>query len=325
MINPVHLRTLTVVLRTGSFAVAARTLGYTPSAVSQQMAALERAVRLPLFEREARSVRPTPAAAFLTGRAHEVLAVLDALHEDVRGLSGGTQGTVRLGSFPTASQHLLPAALVVLAATHPEVTVHLDEGEPGELAPRVGDGDLDLALVYGYSSVPVRQPASVTSTALLREDLVLLVPTARPGEARAAGPAEGAHRPATASLRDLRDEVWVATRAGTGGATCLERMCASVGFEPDVAYRSNDYDVVHALVRAGLGIALVPRLALVRCPGVTEVGLADVVVHRQVGIVTRSDTSNPALDGVVQALSRSALALHDPAEGLLAESVATSG
>ncbi len=118
MLNPLHLRTLTTVLQTGSFAVAARRLGYTPSAVSQQIAALERAVRLPLFEREARIIRPTPAATFLATRGQEVLAALGALQDDVRGLADGAIGTIRLGSFPTASQHLLPAALAALAVSH---------------------------------------------------------------------------------------------------------------------------------------------------------------------------------------------------------------
>ena len=108
MLEPLHLRTLSTVLQTGSFAAAARRLGYTPSAVSQQIAALERAIRLPLFEREARSIRPTPAAAFLSTRGQEVLATLGALQDDLRGLADGSIGTVRLGSFPTAGEHLLP-------------------------------------------------------------------------------------------------------------------------------------------------------------------------------------------------------------------------
>ena len=124
-------------LQTGSFAVAARQLGYTPSAVSQQIAALERAVRLPLFERDARSVRPTPAATFLAARGQEVLAALGVLQDDLRALAEGVLGTVRLGSFPTASRHLLPGALAALAGSRPAVEVVLDEGEPDELAPRV--------------------------------------------------------------------------------------------------------------------------------------------------------------------------------------------
>src|SRR3981189_3516002 len=105
MLNPVHLRTLTMVIRTGSFADAARRLGYTGSAVSQQIAALERAVKMPLFERDAHSVRPTPAGEFLAERAREALAALGSLEDDIRGMSQGSIGRLPLGAFPPPHAH----------------------------------------------------------------------------------------------------------------------------------------------------------------------------------------------------------------------------
>jgi DNA-binding transcriptional LysR family regulator len=317
MLNPLHLRTLTTVLQTGSFAVAARRLGYTPSAISQQIAALERAVRLPLFEREARSIRPTPAAAFLATRGQEVLATLGALQDDLRGLADGTTGTVRLGSSPTASEHLLPSALAALAVSHPSVEVLLDEGEPDELAPRVQDGDLDVALVYRYTRVPVRQLRALAVAPLLREDLVLMLPSGHPlaeaGEVR---------------LGELADAVWVTTRPGSVGAACLQRICAEAGFEPRVSYRSNDYDVIRGLVRSGLGVALMPVLGHVADPGVVTSRLAGVSVHRHVGVLARPAIRNPAVEGVVAALTAAAGALHDSERGLLheaAEPLTTTG
>jgi DNA-binding transcriptional LysR family regulator len=314
MLNPLHLRTLTVVLHTGSFAVAARQLGYTPSAVSQQIAALERAARMPLFERDARSVRPTPAASFLAGRGQEVLATLAALQDDVQALAGGTAGTVRLGSFPTASAHLLPAALATLTRTVPGVAVYLDEGEPQELAPQVHDGDLDVALVYAYTRVPTRRPTNLMATPLLREDVLLLLPAGHQWPQQ-----ESDSSPATVSLADLRDATWVATRKGTDGATCLERICAEAGFQPQVAFRSNDYAVIRGLVRSGLGIALVPRLGCAPTPGVVTAGLADVVVQRHVEVLSRSEVHNPAVSGVVRALVQVVASLHAPEDGLYAE------
>jgi DNA-binding transcriptional LysR family regulator len=308
VLNPLHLRTLTAVLQTGSFAVAARRLGYTPSAVSQQIAALERAAGLPLFEREAHGVRPTPAAAWLRGRGQEVLAALGSLQDDLRGLADGGTGTVRLGSFPTASEHLLPPALAALAAGSPSVEVLLDEGEPGELVPRVHDGDLDVALVYRYTRVPVRRPRALTVTPLLREDLVLLLPPGHPqggaGEVR---------------LGDLADALWIAPRQGTAGATCLQRVCAEAGFEPRVGYRSNDYDVVRGFVRSGLGVALVPVLGAVADPGVATARLAGLEVHRHVGVLTRPGLGNPAVAGVVAALTAAAADRHDPGRGVCRE------
>jgi DNA-binding transcriptional LysR family regulator len=308
MLDPLHLRTLTTVLQTGSFAAAARRLGYTPSAVSQQVAALERAARLPLFEREARSIRPTPAAAFLSARGHDVLAALGVLQDDLRGLADGAIGTVRLGSFPTASEHLLPSALAALAVSHPSVEILLDEGEPDELTPRVHDGDLDVALVYRYTRVPIPRPRALEVTPLLREELVLILPSGHPlGEAT------------EVRLSDLEDAVWVTTRRGSVGATCLQRICAEAGFEPRVSYRSNDYDVIRGFVRCGLGVALVPALGRVADPGVVTRRLAGVTVYRHVEVLARPAIRNPAVEGVVAALAAVAGALHDPERGLLHE------
>jgi DNA-binding transcriptional LysR family regulator len=300
MLNPLHLRTLTSVLRTGSFALAARQLGYTPSAVSQQIAALERAVRLPLFEREARCIRPTPAAAFLAARGQEVLGALGTLEEDLRSLAEGTSGTVRLGSFPTASEHLVPAALASLAVSHPSVEVLLDEGEPVELAPGIHDGDLDVALVYRYTRVPVRYPCGLTVVPLLREDLVLLLPVGHPSAGSE-----------SVALDALEDAIWVTTREGTEGATSLRRMCADAGFAPKVSHRSNDYDVIRGFVRSGLGIALVPVMGHGEDPGVVTARVSGAPVHRHVGILTRTEVGNPAVSGVVAALRNAAAAIHD--------------
>jgi DNA-binding transcriptional LysR family regulator len=318
MLDPLHLRTLTAVLQTGSFAAAARRLGYTPSAVSQQVAALERAARLRLFEREARSIRPTPAAAFLSTRGQEVLATLGALQDDLRGLTDGAIGTVRLGSFPTASEHLLPSALAALALSHPSVEILLDEGEPDELTPRVHDGDLDLALVYRYTRVPVRRPRALTVTPLLREDLVLILPCGYPlAEA------------AELRLTELEDAVWVTTRLGSVGATCLQRMCAEAGFEPRVSHRSNDYDVIRGFVRSGLGVALLPALGHVADPGVVTSRLAGSTVYRHVEVIARPAIRNPAVEGVLAALAAAAAgAVHDSERGLLheaAEPLTTAG
>ena len=306
MLNPLHLRTLTSVLRTGSFALAARQLGYTPSAVSQQIAALERAVRLPLFEREARSIRPTPAATFLAARGQEVLGALGTLEADLRSLAEGTSGTVRLGSFATASEHLVPAALASLAISHPSVEVLLDEGEPVELAPGIHDGDLDVALVYRYTRVPVRHPCGLTVVPLLREDLVLLLPVGHPSAGSE-----------PVALEDLEDAIWVTTREGTTGATCLRRMCADAGFVPRVSHRSNDYDVIRGFVRSGLGIALVPVMGHGEDPGVVTARVSGAPVHRHVGILTRTDVGNPAVSGVVAALRSAAAAIHDREHGLV--------
>ncbi|WP_188189871.1 LysR family transcriptional regulator [Nonomuraea sp. SYSU D8015] len=296
MLNPLHLRTLTAVLNAGSFAAAARRLGYTASAVSQQIAALERAVRMPLFERGAQTITPTPAARYLVSRAYDVLAALDALEEDVRGMSEGTIGRLRLGSFPTASQRLLPIALASYAGTHPSVETVLDEGEPDELIPLLRAGELDLALVYRYDPVPRAWPRDLQEIGLLEEELLLLLPG---GHSLAAAE--------TVALDDLKQETWVSTREGTAGASCLRRLCAPAGYEPRVDYRSNDYGVIRGLVRSGLGVALVPALAHVPSQGVVTARLSGVEARRRIAAVHRG--TNPAVTGAVWSLCQAAARL----------------
>jgi DNA-binding transcriptional LysR family regulator len=305
MLNPVHLRTLTTVVRTGSFADAARRLGYTGSAVSQQIASLERAVKVPLFERDAHSVRPTAAGEFIAERAADSLAALGSLEDDVRGMSQGLIGRLRLGSFPTASERLLPLTLASYARRHPDVEIRLDEGEPHELIALLQVAELDLALVYRYNLVPLSWPRTVTATRLLDESLVLLLPR----EHHLAGPG-------AVPVNDLRDETWISTRQGTSGASCLRRMCAAAGFEPRVAYRTNDYGVITSFVASGLGIAMVPTLGLPANDGVTTVQLRGSGVFREVTVLHGSSKANPAVGGVVRELQKASVALARQVSGV---------
>lgn len=268
-------------------------LGYTGSAVSQQMSCLERAVKMSLFERDAHGIRPTPSAEFLGGRAQDVLAAFTSFEEEVKAMSEGSFGRVRLGSFPTASQELLPLALSTFLQTHGQVGIELDEGEPETLVPLLLDRDLDLALVYHYDLVPHAWPRALTSTPLLSEDLVLLLP---PG-----------HRfeNSTVSLADLRKETWVTTGERTSGARSLRRACALSGFEPDVHVRSNDYDVIRGFVRSGLGIALVPALSHVPGGSVGTAAISDLQVRRHVVALYPPTSVNPAVDGAIAALKGS--------------------
>lgn len=304
MLNPVHLRTLAMVILTGSFADAARRLGYTASAVSQQMAALERSVRMPLFDRDPHSVRPTPAAKFLASRSHEALAALGALEDDVRAMAEGTIGRLRLGSFPTASEQLLPLALPVLISDSSRLEIHLDEGEPDELVPLLNDRELDLVIVYRYDLVPRNWPKGLRATELMVEDLFLLLPTGH----RLVGE--------KISLDDLRDEKWISTREGSSGASSLRRICAQADFNPTVDYRSNDYDVIRGFVRSGLGIALVPALGHVVSEGVEVAQLEDLNIHRHVVALHRAAKFDAAVSGALTSLQAAADSLAQEIPGI---------
>lgn len=291
MLNPLHLRTLVLVVRTGSFADAARQLGYTGSAVSQQISSLERSVKLPLFERKARSVRPTPAAVFLAERAQEALVSIASLEDELTLMREGKVGRLRIGSFPTASQRLLPQVLSVFLADRPLVEITLDEAEPDELIVDLEDGELDLALVYRYDLVPQRWPKSLPKKALFDEDLILLLP-------------EGHRLVGSPGLRlgDLASEKWISTREGTAGTMCLTRMCAAEGFAPMVVVRSNDYDTIRGLVRSGLGIALVPALSHIQSEGVCSTQSLELAVRRHVFVQYRTAQVNPVVTSALAAI-----------------------
>lgn len=295
MLNPLHLKTLTVVIETGSFANAGRHLGYTASAVSQQIVALERAAGASLFEREAHSVRPTAGAHFLAERGRDVLTSLETLELDVRAMAKGRTGRVRLGSFPTASARLLPGSLAALALARPEAEVLLDEGEPDELIPALLDGQLDVALVYRYDLVPRPLPDTLVEIRLVDEDLMLLLPAGHPRRSR---------RPI--ALADLADESWVASREGSDGAACLLGLCAAAGFQPRIDLRSNDYGVVQGLVGSGLGIALVPALGHEPSADVHATRLTGRRRLRHVSAVHRRANTNPLVPQVLAAVREAA-------------------
>lgn len=290
MLNPIHLRTLKAVVRTGSFATAAKELGYTPSAVSQQMSALEHDAHLTLFNRQARSITPTPAAALLADRSSEVLALLDSLQDDVREMEGGQLGRLRIGSFPTASEHLLPQAIATLAERYPRLSIELEEGEPDVLVPLVSDRLVDIALVYEYELVPRAWPRNVRRTTLLSEDLVLLLPRDH-------------SLSDNVDLDDLADETWISTAQGSSGSECLFRLCASEGFVPQVAFRTNDYDVVRKFVGAGIGVALVPQLGAVVDALTRIVPIATARARRRIVAVQRRVGGSPLSDIALEALT----------------------
>ncbi|NLT27132.1 MAG: LysR family transcriptional regulator [Microbacteriaceae bacterium] len=292
MVNPTHLTTLVAVLRTGSFAGAARELGYTGSAVSQQIAALERETGLQLFDRDARGIRPTAIADQLQASAHDVFAAIASFDERVRSLGEGGSGLVRLGSFPTASRQFVPSALAEFVRSRPGVELELDEGEPDDLVPRLVEREIDLALAYQYDLVPASWPRSLTRLPLLSEQLVAFVPPGHPASGRGI------------ELAELADETWIATRDGSHCAQALERACATAGFEPRIRYRSNNYSVVASFVRSGLGVAVIPALAaLSLSDGETDTAeIVDLGVRRHVSMLVDRQRGNPAVAALVDAL-----------------------
>lgn len=253
MLNVNRLRILAEVARRGSFSAAADALSYTQSAVSQQIAALEAETGMTLLERRPRGVSLTAAGQTLVGHAERVLAGLDAAETALQAIAGLRGGRLRMASFPTAGATLMPLAIATFSEHYPDVELTLAEGEPEQIAPRLRAGELDLALLFEFDEPPPDGSAGgrLTRVDLLEDPLYLALPR----EHRLAGRRR-------LRLEDLRNEAWVQTSEMSPCARHVVRCCHAAGFEPNMAFESDDYQTVQGLVAARVGVALIPELAL---------------------------------------------------------------
>ena len=250
MLNVQRLRVLREVLAQGSFSEAASALNYTQSAVSQAIATLETEAGVPLIERDRRGVRPTTAGERLAEHAGRILTQLDAAEAELGAIAGVAGGELRLASFPTAGATLMPLAIAAFRSAHPEVTLSLVEGEPEELIPRLRDGEFDLGLIFEFEGTGELGPG-LRSAPLFEDPMKLALPKGH----RLA-------RKEQVTLADLSDDAWVQTSEASACARHVVRVCRAAGFEPRVSFESDDYLTVQGLVAAGVGVALIPQLAL---------------------------------------------------------------
>jgi DNA-binding transcriptional LysR family regulator len=250
MLNVGRLRVLKEVAYRGSFSGAADALSYSQSAVSQQIAALEAETGLTLVERHPRGVSLTAAGQALVRHAEGILARLEAAEDALSAIAGLRGGRLRMASFPTAGATLMPLAIATFRSYHPDVELTLAEGEPEDIVPRLRAGELDLALLFEFAgqSLPTQ---GMTRVELLADPMYLALPRdhalAERGRIR---------------LQDLDGEAWVQTARASQCARHVIRSCHAAGFEPNVAFESDDYQTVQGLVAAGVGVALIPELAL---------------------------------------------------------------
>lgn len=260
MLNVNRLRILREVAHRGSFSAAADALSYTQSAVSQQIAALEAETGMTLLERRPRGVSLTAAGQTLVGHAESVLADLDAAETAMAAIAGLRGGRLRMASFPTAGATLMPLAIATFRDRYPDVELTLAEGEPEEIEPRLRAGELDLALLFEFEVAegePVQGGPTVgaagelTRVELLRDPLYLALPREHRLAARR-----------RLRLEDLRGQAWVQTSESSPCARYVVRCAHAAGFEPRVSFESDDYQTVQGLVAAGVGVALIPELAL---------------------------------------------------------------
>ncbi|MEU6812492.1 LysR family transcriptional regulator [Streptomyces sp. NPDC046831] len=296
MIEVRHLRVLRAVATTGSFSAAGRQLGCTQPAVSQQMKALEASVGTPLLVRNGREMRLTQAGEALVRHAGGILAGLTAAEEEVAAIAGLRAGRVRLVSFPSGSSTLVPAALAALRAAHPGTRVFLEEAEPPRSVEMLREGDCDIALAFRYEgSGGPEEWEDLVVRPLLSDRLVALVPERH----RLAGAA-------SVALGELADEAWIAGCPRCRGQ--LVEAAGSAGFTPRIDFATDDYPAVVGLVGAGLGVAVLPQLAIesVRPRHARTVTL-EPAVRREIVALTLPDLAQvPAVAATLDELGRAA-------------------
>ncbi|WP_165985827.1 LysR family transcriptional regulator [Streptomyces sp. YIM 98790] len=295
MLDMTRLRVLAAVARHGSVTAAARALGYSQPSVSHHLARLEAETGSTLVQRLGRGIRLTEAGRMLAERAEEILGRLDAAEAELAAHTGLRAGRVRLAAFPSALGTFVPRAAASFAAGHPEVELRFVEAEPPDATRLLRAGEVEAALLFRHPDEP---PAAgddgLRRTPLLTEPIHLVAPAGLAGD----------------RLADHARRRWI-----SGCERCrtqLVRSCAAAGFTPDIAFTTDDYVAVQALVAAGLGVTTLPGLALAaqRHPSVRTVRLPGH--HRTVFAAVHGQPPDPPATTALLAHLREAAATALP-------------
>lgn len=300
------LRLVQAVRDTGSVTAAARVLGLTQPAASQQLRVVERAVGTPVVVRAGRGIRLTEAGEVLARNAAAVQAALDATVEEVAAVASLRAGRVRVAAFPSAAATLLPGALATLRAAHPGLTSTFAEAEPPGALAELDAGRVDVAVTFRDADADADAPTAPGEprrlrVPLLRDEVVVVLPLA-----------DGRTDGTPVDLAELADRPWIA-----GCPQCRAQLvgtCARAGFVPRVDYATDDYPAVLGLVRAGLGVATLPGLALAALPrhGLTLHPGSPGAARLVEAVVAPGATRVPAVAAALDALRRTAADVRHP-------------
>jgi DNA-binding transcriptional LysR family regulator len=303
MLDVRRLRLLRELAHRGTIAAVAQALSFTPSAVSQQLSALEREAGLPLLERSGRRVVLTPAGRNLVRHAEAVLEQLERAAAELAGARQGLAGPLRIGTFASAGRTMIPAALVALARQHPGLEPMVSEIDPADVADALRAGDLEVALIHEYDFSAARPEPGLETEALCTEAMFLAWP-APPGAVT--GTETTVAVGAATEIGRWRDWPWITASPGTLCQQMTVRACQAAGFTPRARHRVDDFNTTLALVAAGQGVALVPQLGLDAKPA-PGVMLTRLPLSRRTKVAYRSGADrHPAVAAFTTAL-RSAI------------------
>ncbi|GFH34849.1 LysR substrate-binding domain-containing protein [Streptomyces pacificus] len=296
MLNLERLRTLDALARHGSVRAAAGGLHVTTSAVSQQMAKLEREVGQQLLARNGRGVRLTEAGRLLADHAARILSQVELAQADIEAQRGRAVGELRLGAFPTAARGLFPAALRALRVDHPDLRVRTSEREPERALREVLRGDLDLAVALDWSNKRLPVPDGLAREPLLDDAADVAMPADHPLAGRA-----------QVDLEDFAGDDWVSWPEGEFCYEWLVSTLRAKGIEPRIVHLAGEHHTQLALIAAGLGVCVAPRLGRGPVPGGVTLVPVRQKVRRHIYAVWRADADRrPSIRAALAALRSAA-------------------
>ncbi|GAA2606779.1 LysR substrate-binding domain-containing protein [Actinomadura fulvescens] len=296
MLDLERLRALHSVATYGSVSAAADVLHVTTSAVSQQLAKLERETGQKLLERNGRGVRLTDAAELLVTHADRILSLVERAQADLEAHRGAVVGELALAAFPTAIRGLMPAALRSLRADHPDLRVILNEEDPMQSIPRVVRGDLDMAVVQDWNNEPLPIPEGLLRGTIGYDVADVALPAGHP----LAGRDE-------VELKELAGDPWISSTPGSICCDWLTHTLRSIDAEPRIDHMAYEFATQLALVGAGLGNAVLPRLGRCDVPeGVRVVPLRTSLSRRVYAVWREEAARRPAIRAAMNALRAAA-------------------
>ncbi|MEU4668923.1 LysR family transcriptional regulator [Amycolatopsis sp. NPDC023774] len=250
MLDVRRMQVLRAVITSGSITAAARNLGYTPSAISQQLSVLEREAGTELLERVGRGIRATAAGVLLSEHAETLSAELARAEAALTELKEGRTGKLAIRYFATAGASVIPHAVAAVRREHPGVWLDLKLVDPDDPMPEVEEGRADVAIVVFPRPAPPAKGIELVH--LLDDPYRAVLPRAHP-----------LARKRVLDLTDLADEPWVGVDPMPGMCRAiLDGACASAGFAPNIVVESEDYLTAQGFIAAGLGVGLVPELGV---------------------------------------------------------------
>lgn len=321
MLGVWRLQLLREISRRGSIKAAAEAMDVTPSAVSQQLAVLEREAGAVLLEKSGRRVRLTEAGMRLVRHADTITGAIAAAEADLASMQQVVTGTLRVAAFPTAARAVMPPVMTALSRLHPELRVTLRDLEADESMTALQNDEIDIAIVDDYGDGSRVTDPGLEVCEFMRDPIYLAIagePPARPdgtnvrsSAANAGTPTQRRPRagqarlPGEARLEEFRDAFWIMDTDNSHLSRVVVRACRALGFEPHIRSSCKDFSVIIALVEAGLGVGVLPGLALLDRPVRARVRPIDPPLARRIATVIRPERrSHPMIVSALAELER---------------------